>query len=193
MDAELKKLFIAIPITEQQGMFKSMQDYFKRTLNPRLDPGEFRSSKDLHITVAYIGLITTAHLPDVEQAIQQAVTQFCALGKQARLLWQHEFHLFNNAVGLTFAYDEGLQLFAKFIRAALMEREILFDERYEFRPHLTIGRIKPNELVKKGRIRRLIAETFAEKTAHELDLIIVTQVGLYEAGTVEPLKTYACG
>ncbi len=192
MDFELKKLFIALPITEQQGMFKSMQDYFKRVLDARLDPGEFRPSKDLHITVAYIGLITTSHMPTVEQAIQQALLQFCALGKEARLLWQREFHLFNNAVGLTFAYDEGLRLLATRIRDALTDYEISFDELHAFRAHLTIGRIKPNELVKKNRIRRLIVETLAQETAHELDPIVITQIGLYESGTVEPLKTYSC-
>ena len=190
MEQEIKVLFVAIPIVEQHEAFTSMQEYFQRTLNSRLDRGTFRASKDLHITIAYIGSVQIAYIPMIEQALEKAIDQFCAASKEAHLVWQHEFALFNNAVALTFAYDAGVHLLAQCIREALGEHKIPFDDRYDFETHLTIGRIKPNKLVKKNHIRSMILDICMQETEHELDPIRVEQIGLYESGHITPFKTY---
>ncbi len=49
-----KIVFIAIPIVEQLQMFASMQSYFSRVLNSKIDPAKCVVAKNLHVTIAML-------------------------------------------------------------------------------------------------------------------------------------------
>ncbi len=185
-----RTLFIAIPITEQPQAFRAMQQYYVRTFESTLkSDGTFKPSKDLHITIAYIGTIGNERVAEIEQAMHDGITQFGICNLQAQLVWRNEVTLFNNAVSLTFAYDEGLELLVKCIRTSLDNHEIPFDDRFAFKAHLTVGRIAPGHILKKGRIKRSVLELLAMPTDHTLHPISITKLCLYESGNIVPCAT----
>ena len=180
-------LFIAIPITEQPQAFQAMQHYYQRELHDILkSDGIFKPSKELHVTVAYIGAIGDDRVSEIEQATQEGIDQFNICNLQPKLAWRHEAKLFNNAVSLTFAYDEGLELLVKCIRTSLGNYAILFDDRFAFKAHLTVGRIQPSRILKKDRIKRGVLELLAMPTEHTLNPMPVVKLCLYESGHIVP-------
>ena len=187
-----RTLFIAIPITEQPQAFQAMQHYYQRELHDILkSEGIFKSSKDLHVTIAYIGAIDDNRIPEIEQAIQEGIDQFNMCSLEPKLIWHNEVTLFNNAVSLTFAYDEGLELLVKCIRTSLGNHAVPFDDKFAFKAHLTIGRITPGHILKKGRIKRAVLELLATPTEHIVNPISVTKLGIYKSGDSEPFKLCA--
>jgi 2'-5' RNA ligase len=185
-------IFIAIPISEQLQMFESLQKYFARMLNPKIDPARCVPSQDLHVTIAYIGQVETTYVNEIVKVVKKAMKDFSMLQKPVRLLWQGEVSLYNNAIALTFAYDEGLILLAKMVRKELAEASVYFDDRFPFRAHATIARIRPNNIIKKKSVKHNILEMIKQTTTHELHPILVKQIGVYESGQTIPFKIFNC-
>lgn len=186
MNDQKIRLFIAVPIEEQSQMLTSMQQYAERTLNPLIVPAAFYPSKDFHVTIAYIGSISKEFLDLVQMVLEHAVEQFQHINMPVRLKWQGEMRLFNNALSVTFAYDQGILLLARIIHEALIEAEIPFDQRYDFTPHMTLGRIKPIEALRKASVKRALQSFLETSSAHTLEPIAVKRVGLYISGETEP-------
>lgn len=186
-----RTLFIAIRITEQPQAFRVMQHYYVRAFESTLkSDGAFKPSQDLHVTVAYIGAIGNDRVPEIEQAMQDGITQFGMCNLQSQLVWRNEVTLFNNAVSLTFAYDGGLELLVKCMRTSLVNHAIPFDDRFTFKAHLTVGRIQPSHILKKGRIKRAVLELLAMPTDHTLHPISITKLCLYESGHIVSCFTF---
>lgn len=112
-------IFIAIPITDQQQMFESMQLYFARKLDPKTELAKCVAAKDLHVTIAYVGVVSNDEIRIIEQVVDEATKQYALLKKPAHLLWHGAVSLYNNAIALTFAYDEGLNLQVSMVRNML--------------------------------------------------------------------------
>ncbi len=192
MKKKNKTIFIAIPIVEQLQMFASIQSYFARMLNSKIDPAKCIAAQDLHVTIAYIGLVSNENIRVISQAIHEAATQFALVRKPAYLLWHGQISLYNNAVALTFAHDEGLNLLANMVRNALAHHNISFDERFDFRAHTTIARIKPNHAIKKASIKRAILEILKQEHMFDLHVIKVDKIGIYASGEVDPFGIFNC-
>ncbi|MEX0848880.1 MAG: hypothetical protein WD055_01490 [Candidatus Dependentiae bacterium] len=180
-------IFIAIPIAEQLQMFENMQKYFVCMLSNKIEP-----ARNLHVTIAYIGQVETIHVNEILKVVKKAMKDFAMLRKPVHLLWLGEVSLYNNAIALTFAYDEGLALLAQVVRKELVRAGIQFDDKFPFRAHTTIARIKPNDMIKKISVKRDVLALIKQTTIYALHPILIKQIGVYKSGQIVPLKIFNC-
>ena len=135
------RLLIALELNEamQQAMAA-----VQRSLRQRGDlPVRWVASQQAHLTLQFLGNVVTTHVPMLVRAVAPAVARYPTMLLRAgevgafpsvdapRVLW----------LGVTLGAAP-LCALAERLQEGLRERRFQLDER-KFRPHLTLGRVKP--------------------------------------------------
>lgn len=182
-------IFIAVPILKQISAFTNIQSYYEMKLQPLV---YFSAAKELHITIAYIGRIDVDIMHVVQTAMCKAIEQYknTHVMHDVHLIWNHKVTLFNNAVSLLFVRNESFISLAQDIRNALKEASISYDDRFDFEPHLTIGRIRPASVLKDIALKKAVI-TSLEPSELVLQDILIDCIGIYESGKAEPVNLFS--
>jgi 2'-5' RNA ligase len=158
------KLFVALDLPEVNDQGSPIQYENVQLLIKNSFP-DFRPAPSLHVTLVFIGTVSSESLPVIEGAVDDAMRQFVAIEKRGLssgisglMIEPGASVMGKNAVAMKLVDNQLLIRLVLYVQKALKLNKILFDETHkDIIAHVTLGRIAP-EKINELQLHRLLKQ-----------------------------------
>lgn len=199
------RLFIGLAC-EKPEKIKCMSDALRRNIEPRLETHKaaFFRERDPHLTMVFIGDADTKKLDLIERLFLITVNEFRSKKEDFSMQLQPTIDLFGRNKEVAVVRGEVSSLihtFYKKMTQILDENNIAYDKKHDFNPHVTLGRIYPenrtttlnyNKIVNDVKIKKCLKDV-AKRYLKNKELFI-KEIVLFDSTRdgYKPLLRFRC-